>query len=225
METVKMAWKGLYTIFEDDSDFVKSGVIIDNEELGIATGDISGKVKKEIPIRYLNRIADQSDLLKRFLQPFKCLGTAITSMNCLFMYDFVKGKNTPATEDGIELVVASSGDTTFIKRLMEEKGLNTAGILRQQIDNQVYGIKSVNQGKWAQITKKFLTFSSIKALSVNVKGALSNLVTGELNALIEAGAGEYFTVLDYLWAKKRLFGDTTIGNYGKSKRLNDKYNK
>lgn len=225
---VKMAWKGLYTIFEDDSDFVKSGVIIDNEELGIATGDISGKVKKEIPIRYLNRIADQRDLLKDFsgaIQMFA--GTAInySAMNEIastveFMYDFVEGKNTPATEDGIELVeVASSGNTNFIKRLVEEKGLNTAAILRQQIDSQVYGIKSVNQGKWAQVTKKFLTFSSIKALSVNVKGALSNLVTGELNALIEAGAGEYFTVLDYLWAKKRLFGDTTIGNYGKVKDL------
>lgn len=225
---VKMAWKGLYTIFEDDSDFVKSGVIIDNEELGIATGDISGKVKKEIPIRYLNRIADQSDLLKDFsgaIQMFA--GTAInySAMNEIastveFMYEFVKGKSTPATEDGIELVeVASSGNTNFIKRLVEEKGINTAAILRQQIDSQVYGIKSVNQGKWAQITKKFLTFSSIKALSVNVKGALSNLVTGELNALIEAGAGEYFTVLDYLWAKKRLFGDITIGNYGRAKDL------
>ena len=225
---VKMAWKGLYTIFEDDSDFVKSGVIIDNEELGIATGDIYGEVKKEIPIRYLNRITDQSDLLKDFsgaIQMFA--GTAInySAMNEIastveFMYEFVKGKSTPATEDGIELVeVASSGDTNFIKRLTEEKGLNTSAILRQQIDSQVYGIKSVNQGKWAQITKKFLTFSSIKALSVNVKGALSNLVTGELNALIEAGAGEYFTVLDYLWAKKRLFGDITIGNYGRAKDL------
>lgn len=225
---VKMAWKGLYTIFEDDSDFVKSGIIIDNEELGIATGDISGKVKKEIPIRYLNRIKDQNDLLKDFsgaIQMFA--GTAInySAMNEIvstveFMYEFVEGKTTTATKDGVELVeVASSGDTTFIKRLVEEKGLNTAGILRQQIDSQVYGIKSVNQGKWAQITKKFLTYSSIKALSVNVKGALSNLVTGELNALIEAGAGEYFTVLDYLWAKKRLLGDTTIGNYGRAKDL------
>ena len=225
---VKMAIKGLYTIFEDDSDFVKSGVIIDNEELGMATGDVYGKVKKEIPIRYLNRITDQNDLLKDFsgaIQMFA--GTAInySAMNEIastveFMYEFVKSKNIPATEDGIELVeAASSGDTTFIKRLMEEKGLNTAGILRQQIDSQVYGIKSKNQGKLALATRKFLTYSSIKALSVNVKGALSNIVVGELNALIEAGAGEYFNVKDYLWAKKHLFGDTTIGNYGRAKDL------
>lgn len=227
-KAVKMAWKGLYTIFEDDSDFVKSGVIIDNEELGIATGDITGRVKKEIPIRYLNRITDQSDLLKDFsgaIQMFA--GTAINysamseiASTVEFMYEFVKGKNTPATEDGVELVeAASSGNTTFIKRLVEEKELNTAGILRQQIDSQVYGIKSKNQGKLALATKKFLTYSSIKALAVNVKGALSNIVVGELNALIEAGAGEYFNVKDYLWAKKHLFGDTTIGNYGKAKDL------
>lgn len=227
-KAVKMAIKGLYTIFEDDSDFVKSGVIIDNEELGIATGDISGKVKKEIPIRYLNRIKDQNDLLKDFsgaIQMFA--GTAINysamseiASTVEFMYDFIKSKKTSATDGDVDLAeAASTGNTTIIKRLIEERGLDTAGILREQIDSQVYGIKSANQGKWAQITKKFLTYSSIKALAVNVKGALSNLFVGELNALIEAGAGEYFTVLDYLWAKKHLFGDVTIGNYGRAKDL------
>lgn len=228
-KAVKMAWKGLYTIFEDDSDFVKSGVIIDNEELGIATGDITGRVKKEIPIRYLNRITDQSDLLKDFSAAVQMFaGTAInySAMNEIastveFMYEFIKSKNTPATNSGdIELVeAASTGNITFIKRLIGEKELDTAGIIRQHIDSQVYGIKSKNQGKLALMTKKFLTYSSIKALAVNVKGALSNIVVGELNALIEAGAGEYFNIKDYLWAKKHLFGDVTVGSYGRAKDL------
>lgn len=223
---VKTLCKGIYTIWEDDTDFYRSGILVDGEEFTLGTGNLEGKQKKEVPIRYLNRISDQKELLKDFsgaMTMFSGMAINYSAMHEVcstveFIHSQVESKTPKVTDPKTGNVLVdkfNTGKTRIIQALQKEGSTKTQDLIRQIIDTQVYGIKTVNQGKAAKLIKGFLKYSGIKALAVNVKGAISNLLVGELNALIEAGSGEYFGVGDYLWAKAKLFGDNTLKTPGK----------
>lgn len=228
LRAVKNFIKGIYTIWEDDADFVKSGVLVEGEEYSIGLGNLEGTIKKNVPIRYVNKLSGESkgELLKDFssaLTMFSGMAINYRAMHDVastveFMHSQIASK-VPKEKDpksGRNIAEAvKAGKTRIIQSIYSEGSTKTRDLVRQIIDTQVYGIKTKDQNRLAKFVRSFLKYSGIKALAVNVKGAISNLVVGEMNALIEAGAGEYFGIRDYLWAKGHLFGDTTLRTPGK----------
>lgn len=228
LRAVKNLVKGIYTIWEDDSDFTKSGILVEGEEYSIGSGNLEGKPKKEVPIRYINKLSKESkgELLKDFsgaLTIFSGMAINYSAMHEVastveFMYNQIASKAPKARDSKTGRIltdVFDAGKNKIMQSIQEEGTTKTQDLVRQIIDAQVYGIKTKDQSRLAKIMRSFLKYSGVKALAVNVKGAISNLLVGEMNALIEAGAGEYFSFADYLWAKGHLFGDTTLKMPGK----------
>lgn len=210
--------KGVYTIWEDDADYTKSGILIDDENFVIGTGDLTGVEKNKIPLRYLNKIENQEELLKDFsgaLQMFSGMAINYATMHEIassveFVYDYLV-KEEPNAKDpitGESLVEKSETKTKKMFQLIKRRGTTkTAELVREIIDTQVYGKKYKDQSIWAKHVRNLIKYNSVRSLAVNVKGFISNLLVGELNALIEAGSSEYFGISDYIWAKTRLFGN------------------
>ena len=225
---VKNFIKGIYTIWEDDADFVKSGVLVGGEEYSIGLGTLEGTVKKDVPIGYINKLRGESkrELLKDFsgaLTTFSGIAINYSAMHEVastveFIHSQIASKVPKAEDPKSGRILAETtdvGKTRVIQTLQSEGSAKTMDLVRQVIDTQVYGIKTKNQGRKAKLVRSFLKYNGIKKLAVNKLGAIANLVVGEMNALIEAGSSEYFGFSDYLWAKGHLLGDSTLRAPGK----------
>lgn len=76
-KAIKNKVKDYFVIREDDTEFASNG-IIDGEDYTMASGALDNTPYRQIPLFYLNKIKDQSELLKDFsggLQAFA--GTAV----------------------------------------------------------------------------------------------------------------------------------------------------
>lgn len=219
--------KDLVTVREDDQMFAKNGIIVDGEEYGITSGSMSGTPYRQIPIFYINRLKDQGELLKDFSGALQALAATAINYECMnnirdtveFMGDYIKGM-APAPDEGkLASVTTFSRGATVIKELMGfAKSAGTAGLIDSFLNQHIYGVKMKDTGKWVKLANSLLGLTSIKALTVNVKGMVANYLVGELQMLIEAGAGEFYNLKDYAWANAMVFGDNTLGVAG---RIND----
>ena len=216
--------KDLFIIREDDPMNVKNG-IIEGEEYGIRSGAMDNTPYRQIPIFYVNRLKDQGELLKDFsgaLQAFA--GTAI-NYDCMnrvkdtveFMGDFIKDQHIAAT-NGKEKqtdAIITKGVRIFKDLVGFASNTNTSGIIDGFIDKHIYGVKLKDVSKFTKFAQSLLAYTSLRSLAVNLKGAISNYLVGELQMLIESGAMEFYNPLDYVWAHAKVFGDNTLSAPGR----------
>lgn len=216
--------KDWFIIREDDPLNVRND-IIEGEEYGIRSGALNNIPYRQIPIFYINKLKDQGELLKDFsgaLQAFA--GTAI-NYDCMnkikdtveFMGDFIKDQDIAATKDKTRQAeaVITKGVRVFKDLVGFSSNSNTKGIIDGFIDKHLYGVKLKDVGKWTKLAQSLLAYTSLRSLAVNVKGAISNYLVGEIQMLIESGAGEFYNPTDYAWAHTKVFGDNTLSAPGK----------
>ena len=223
-KAIKNKVKDYFVIREDDTEFASNG-IIDGEDYTMASGALDNTPYRQIPLFYLNKIKDQSELLKDFsggLQAFA--GTAV-NFQCMneikdmveFMGDYIKSQN-PVAKKGDEKQAESivTNSISMFKDLIgHTSNSHTQGLVDGFIDKHLYGIKMKDTGKWVKFAQTLLGYTSLRSLAMNVKGAISNYLVGELQMLIEAGAGEFYGLKDYAFAHAKVFGDNTIGAPGR----------
>ena len=223
-KAIKNKVKDYFVIREDDTEFASNG-IIDGEDYTMASGALDNTPYRQIPLFYLNKIKDQSELLKDFsggLQAFA--GTAV-NFQCMneikdmveFIGDYIKSQN-PVAKKGDEKQAESivTNSISMFKDLIgHASNSHTQGLVDGFIDKHLYGIKMKDTGKWVKFAQTLLGYTSLRSLAVNVKGAISNYLVGELQMLIEAGAGEFYGLKDYAFAHAKVFGDNTVGAPGR----------
>lgn len=223
-KAIKNKLQDIYKIREDDTDFVQNAVV-EGEDYVLSAGALDNTPLRRIPLFYLNRIKDKGELLKDFSGSLQALAGTAINYDCVnnikdmveFMGDFIRGQVPAAQNDDkniAETIVTNS--ITMYKNLRgHASNSHTLDIVDSFIDQHIYGVKIKNQGKWTKLLKTMLAYTSIRALAVNVKGALSNYLVGEIQMLIEAGAGEFYNLKDYAWANMVVFGDNSVRAYGR----------
>lgn len=216
--------KDLFIVREDDTDFASNG-IIDGEDYTMSEGALDNTPYRRIPLFYINKIKDQSELLKDFSGGLQALTSTAINFQCMneikdmveFMGDYIKSQK-PAAKNGDERQVESivTNSISMFKDLIgHASNSHTQGIIDGFIDKHIYGIKLKDTGKWVKFAQTLLGYTSLRSLAVNVKGAISNYLVGELQMLIEAGAGEFYNLKDYAFAHRIVFGDNTAHGYGR----------
>ena len=223
IKALRNKFKDLTTIREDDTRYARNG-IVNSEEFGIVSGSLDNTPYRQIPIFYINRLEDKGELLKDFSSAVQHLaGTAINyeAINNIkdtveFMGDFIKNQEVSAASDPSEAdLVENSGIRIFKKLIGFGNNSNTIGLIDGFIDKHIYGVQLKDSGKYHVLLRNLLAYTSLKSLAVNVKGAISNYLVGELQMLIESGAGEFYNPADYIWAHGKVFGDNTVGSVGR----------
>ena len=207
--------KNLWTIREDDINYAKNG-IIDGQEYQITESAFDNTQLRQIPIFYINRVQG-GELLKDFSAGIQALaGTAINynAMNKVtqvveFIGDFTKGM-TARDKDPKADVVENKMIRVFKSLKKHGKNTNTEDLVQGFVDQHLYGQRQKEQGPWAKLWGNIIAYTSFKGLATNIKGALSNYLTGEFQMMIEAGAGEFYDLKDYVWAHLKLFGSSGI---------------
>lgn len=223
IKAIRTKFKDLTTIREDDDRYANNG-IINGEEYNIVSGALDNTPFRQIPIFYINKIKDQGELLKDFSSAIQHLaGTAINyeAMNNIkdtveFMADFIKDQEVAAGRSYKSIdMVEDTGIRVYKQLKTFASNSNTIGIVEGFIDKHIYGVNIKDTGKYHHLLRNLLAYTSIKSLAVNVKGAISNYLVGELQMLIEAGAMEFYNPADYIWAHGKVFGDNTVGSVGR----------
>lgn len=215
----------LWRIREDDTEFHREG-IVDGETYGFIEGNLSNNPIRNIPIFYVHSLKDQEELLKDFSGGLQALaGTAINydAMSQVkeiieFMGEYIKSQNVHySSNDGTNQAELIAGRvSTVVKDLYDiGKATNTTAIIDGFIDQHLYGIKNKNTGKFAKLWQTLLRYTSIKNLSVNIPGAISNWTVAEIQMVQEAAASEFYGFKDFAYAHARLFGDATTRGVGK----------
>lgn len=223
IKAIRTKFKDLTTIREDDDRYANNG-IVNGEEYNIVNGALDNTPFRQIPIFYINKVKDQEELLKDFSSAIQHLaGTAINyeAMNSIkdtveFMADFIKDQEVAAGRNYKSLdMVEDTGIRVYKQLKTFASNSNTIGIVDGFIDKYLYGVTIKDTGKYHHLLRNLLAYTSLKSLAVNVKGAISNYLVGELQMLIEAGAMEFYNPIDYVWAHKKVFGDNIIGSVGR----------
>lgn len=223
IKAIRTKFKDLTTIREDDDRYANNG-IVNGEEYNIVNGALDNTPFRQIPIFYINKVKDQGELLKDFSSAIQHLaGTAINyeAMNNIkdtveFMADFIKDQEVAAGRNYKSLdMVEDTGIRVYKQLKAFASNSNTIGIVDGFIDKHIYGVNIKDTGKYHHLLRILLAYTSLKSLAVNVKGAISNYLVGELQMLIEAGAMEFYNPIDYAWAHKKVFGDNTVGSVGR----------
>lgn len=217
-KAIKNKGQDLYKVREDDTNYASQGVI-DGEEYTFSPGAFDNTPLRQIPIFFVNRV-EKGELLKDFSTGLQHLaGTAINydAMNSIaatveFMGDFITDKvgvkDTKNRKD-----VVSNKMVSVVKDLLK-KGINTnsADIVESFIAYHIYGERRdpEENKKWQKLCDNLIGYTSFKGLATNIKGAFSNYLVGEFQMLIEAGCGEFYSLGDYAWAHKKLFGTSGV---------------
>lgn len=214
--------KDMFIIREDDQMDIRNG-IIDGEEYGIRNGALDNTPYRQIPIFYVNKLKDQGELLKDFSGALQALAGTAINYDCMnrikdtveFMGDFVKSQQIPPDGKSQAEVIEGEGVRIFKDLRNFSAATNTIGIIDGFIDKHIYGVKLKDINKWTKLAQSLLAYTSLRSLAVNVKGAISNYLVGELQMLIESGASEFYNPLDYVWANAKVFGDNTLSAPGR----------
>lgn len=218
-KAVKNKVKDQWKIREDDEQYATNG-IIDGDEYGITEGAFDNTPLRQIPIFFVNRV-EQGELLKNFSTGMAALaGTAINydAMSNVaqvveFIGDFVINQSARNNEKQADMV--ETKQIRVFKDLWKKaKNTNTTGLIEGFISQAIYGqrLDPEQMGyRFSKLVSKIIGYTSFKGLATNIKGALSNYLVGEFQMLIEAGAGEFYNLKDYVWAHTKLFGGSGAG--------------
>ena len=213
-EKIGDGWK----IREDDTYYTDNGVI-DGEDYAIGKGSFTNTLLRKIPIFYVREIHDGNELLKDFSSALQSFASTAINYNCMnevldlieTLRDYISDLYNPAMQGDNKIAeITEQQGVRVIKDLINySKDNNCMNIIEGFISKQFFGENLINaKSRVNRIIKAMLKYTSINALSVNVKGMINNLLGGEWQLLLEAGAGEYFNFKDYLWAQTMIFGET-----------------
>lgn len=223
INSIRKRFKDLTTIREDDTRYAKNG-IINGEEYGIISGALDNTPYRQIPIFYINRLEDQGELLKDFSSAIQHLASTAINYEAInnikdtveFMGDFIRNQEvSPSSDPSQADMVENTGIRIFKKLIGFSNNSNTTGLINGFIDKHIYGVQLKDSGKFHVLLRNLLAYTSLRSLAVNVKGAISNYLVGELQMLIESGALEFYNPADYVWAHGKVFGDNTVGSVGR----------
>lgn len=209
----KNGFGDLFTVREDDTEFSSSGILIDGEELSTGRGDITGKEEKKVPIYYINTLADKRELMTDFSSALlQFASTAIQYNLTMEIRDtaevlkmFIVSKENDATKNGKPKVeIWKEKGKILVNSLTTGDKTMTNQLAEAMVNSSIYGEHIKDPGKAAKLAEFLLSANSLISLGVNIIGAVSNVITGEANALLEAGAGEYFNLKNYGVAQARM---------------------
>lgn len=124
-KAAKNMMKDFWTIREDDTDYASTGVIM-GEDVYLGEGDMNDRAVQQIPIHFLNKLEDQSELLKDASGAIERFAT--TAINYHMM-------------EGIKDLVETMAD--YVKKL-EPAHTNSKGD----------GVVEMANGKNAKVAKK-----------------------------------------------------------------------
>ncbi|MBQ9391933.1 MAG: hypothetical protein IJU02_07060 [Lachnospiraceae bacterium] len=206
-------FESLYKIREDDIEFYNNG-LVEGEEFNLAVGDLDNTILRQIPIFYINEV-DKGELLKDFsgaMQAFASTALNYEAMNKVkdvieFMADYIKDQNLSASKGGLKQAEAIRDTAVHIfKNLVDlSKNTNTTRIIDGFVSQHLYGVKIKNPTKWTKLWRSLLMYNSIRNLSMNLKGIISNYVVGEIQMMIESFGHEFYNPVDYIWAHDKVF--------------------
>lgn len=217
IRAVKNKFKDMFIWREDDTDLGGIPSENNNDEWFLTRGSLDNSVKRDIPIHYRGLLKDQGELMQDFSSAvlytantainYACISEVRDTVEFLSTYikditprDYKKGKPTA------ELIERAG--LRSIKYLTKRSSATmNAALLDGWLDMHLYGEKLKDSGKMAKLAKSLIHYETIRALAVHVKGMVVNKTIGEIQILIEAGAGEFFTLKDYIWAKIKMFGN------------------
>jgi hypothetical protein len=209
----KNGFGDLFTVREDDTEFSSSGILIDGEELSTGRGDITGKEEKKVPIYYINTLADKKELMTDFSSALLHFSSTAIQYNLTMeirdtaevLKMFIVSKENDATKNGKSKVeIWKEKGKILINSLTTGDKTMTNALVESMIDSAIYGEHMTNVNKNTKRILLFLSANSLVSLGLNFIGAASNIVTGEANALLEAGAGEFFNLKNYGVAQARM---------------------
>ena len=223
LKAIKNVIKDAVTIREDDDFYGRNG-IIEGEDVKITTANLNNTPLRQIPIFYINKVKDKDELLKDFSGALQHLAGTAIKYNYMyqikdameFIGDFIKEKDAAAVVDNKDLVdlVSAYGVRIFKQLRKDGHNTNTSAIIDGFIDKFFYGVNIQDPSKWTKALQSLITWTSIKALTVNVKGMIANYAVGKLQLIIEA-AGDIIDTSDLMWADAKVFGDNTFGAVGR----------
>lgn len=204
-KAIKNKIENIWIIREDDTEYQING-IIDGDEYSVMEGAYDNTPLKQIPIFYIKRLKDQEELLKDFSSAVQHLASTALNYEAMneisdvmeFMGDYIK--NTPSSTKESEVV--DNKIIRLIKRLRNTNSGMTAKMVDGFLDQYLYNRKLAkgHDGAISKLVTNLIGFTSVSNLALNLKGALSNALMGELQMMIEAGAGEFYNAKDLLWA-------------------------
>lgn len=217
-KAIKNKGQDLYKIREDDTNYASQGVI-DGEEYTFSPGAFDNTPLRQIPIFFVNKV-EKGELLKDFSTGLQHLaGTAINydAMNSIaatveFMGDFIVNRAAKDPKSRADLVKNSV--IAVVKDMYKKsKSAKTSSIVEGFISQHIYGqtLDTSFLGEtWTKVIQNIIGYTSFKGLATNWLGMTSNYLVGEYQMLIEAGAGEFYSLKDYGWAHLKLFGNSGV---------------
>ena len=217
LNAVKNKLENFYTVREDDTNYAMNG-IIDGDEYTATEGSFDNTPLKQIPIFYVNKV-DQGELLKEFSTGLQHLMASAINYDAVneiadvveFMGNYITDQAARSKDAKKDIV--GNAFTKVVKDLWKwGKNNNTAAMVEGFINREIYGIKrDPEENKtWSKLIDNLVSYTSFKGLATNVKGMFNNYIVGEGQMLIEAGAGEFYGIKNYLNAHKRLWGDAGV---------------
>lgn len=224
-----------FKVKQDDEFFAQNGEIISGELYGITQSDIKNTILRRIPIYYFNKV-NQTDLLQNFSSGMSRLAGTAINYDCLnqvksiveLMADFIESQNIDESKKGYSKYVdkANAETINIYQRIFKNSKSNrNSSLVRGFISTYLYNEQAKKDPtKFNIFIRNLISYNSLKSLSLNVKGGVSNYLVGEYQLLIKALAGTLskgfktqaeFTLADYIKAKTILFGDMTLRVPGK----------
>ena len=226
---------------EDDTEISSTGRIKDANYYS-ARGEFDGSPLQQIPLYYINRLTDQTELTKDFSGAIQHLAKTATNYESLneirdiveFMNDYVADQKVANIREGkISAETISRRSVTIIQKLIKKGGSTRSDILNGFLEMHLYGRRTKDDDKMStRIARKLLSYNSVTKLATNLPGAISNELVGELQMIIESLGGQYYTFKDYLAAhallttgrfKDGLFTDMLSENTSKFENVLDKF--
>lgn len=226
---------------EDDTEISASGRVRDQEYYA-KRGEFDNSPLQQIPLYYVNRLSDQSELTKDFSGAIQHLAKTATNYEALneirdiveFMNDYVANQKVADTIDGrISAEILQRKGITIIQKLIKKGGSKRSDILNGFLEMHLYGRRTKkDNSKVTQIIRKLISYNSVTKLATNLPGAISNELVGEVQMIIESLGGQYYNFKDYLAAhallttghfKDGLFTDMLSENTSKFENVLAKY--
>lgn len=186
-------------IRQDDTRYAQNSINIDGEAYVNASGAFDNTLLRRIPIYYMNRLDNQKDLLTDFsaaLAGFAATALNYDAMSSIkdtidLMADFVGNQEIAHKSGEKNLADITKTQGVAIARQLKQKseGSRTQALLEGFVEQHIYGITMKDTNVASRILQALINYTSMRQLTVNVKGAISNALMGEAQMLIEANAG------------------------------------
>lgn len=216
----------IYDVKEDDTEYAVNGIVINEDSVVSGLGYYDDTSIRQIPIFFINKLKDQSELLTDFssaIQQMAAMAINYDAMNGIrdiveFAADFIKNRDVAVRDSKgrAKVDTVHTNTVSLFRKLRSKAASNKSSILVDSIlEQHLYGVKLKGDPTLNKILGAMLEYTSIKALAVNLKGMISNYVIGQLQMLMEAGAGEFYDPIDYIRAQTKVFSDNTLSAPGR----------